>query len=111
MADEPTNSELAWRLDRIQDTLVGLVGHPEYLADKRAADYRMAEIERRIAEEARERAADVEALHQRISDQAKAGAEHRMQWRSLLWTGALPALVTLIGVIVSIWIAHQGGGH
>lgn len=122
MISEPTNGELERRLQDIQRTLSAVVGHPEYAADKRASDFRLSEVERDLAEERRERASAVsqeradraEAIrevHLRIAEQAKAGIEHRMHWRGLLWTGALPAFVTLLGVIAAILIAHHGGGH
>jgi len=121
MTSEPTNGELARRLEDIQRMLSGVVGHPEYEADKRGSDFRLSEVERDLAEERRERAAAIgqeradraEAIrevNQRISDQAKAGAEHRMHWRELLLTGVLPAVVALVGVLVTILLNYHGGG-
>lgn len=108
--DEPTNAELGRRLELIQQTLASLVGRAEYSADQRGTDYRFSEISRVIDAERRERAEDITAVNQRITDQAKAGEEHRMHWRGLLWQGALPALVALLSVLVTLWIAHHGGG-
>lgn len=121
MTSEPTNGELERRLQDIQRSLSGVVGHPEYDADKRGADFRLSEVERDLAEERRERASAItqeraeraEAIrevHQRITEQAKTSADHRMQWRGLLLTGVLPAAVALLGVLVTLWITHHGGG-
>lgn len=101
--------------------LAGVVGHPEYEADKRGSDFRLSEVERDLAEERRERvsgisqeradrAEAIREVHQRITDQAKANAEHKMQWRSLVWQGALPAVVALIGVLVTLYLAYHGAG-
>lgn len=108
--DEPTNWELARQLQDIKQMLGVVVGLPEYAADRRALDYRLDELRRDLQAERRERAEDVKAVNDRLDSQAKAGVEHRMHWRSLLWTGALPAFVALAGVLVTLWIAHSGGG-
>lgn len=108
--DEPTNWELARRLEDIQKMLAVVVGLPEYAADRRALDYRLDDLQRDLETERRERANDVKAVNDRLDKQAEAGTEHRMHWRALLWTGALPAVVALLGVLVTLWIAHNGGG-
>jgi hypothetical protein len=109
LSDEPTNGELAWRLERISDMLAGVVGRPEYTADKRGIDHRLNDFDLRLSEERRERERAVKELGDRITAQAQAGIEHRMHWRTLLWTGLLPAVVAAIGVVAAIWINH--GGH
>ena len=120
MSDEPSNGELARRLDDIRQMLAAVVGHPEYAADKRALDYRMQGLEdqvteerhdrmRAIEQERRERAEAVKAVNDRISEQARAGLEHRRHWRELLWQGALPALATLAAGLLALWLAHSGG--
>lgn len=121
MTSEPTNGELERRLQDIQRMLSAVVGVPEYAADKRASDFRQSEVERDLAEERRERSAAIsqeradraEAIRevsQRMTEQAKAGLEHRMHWRGLLLTGVLPAVVALLGILVTLWISHHGGG-
>jgi hypothetical protein len=120
--DEPTNGELARRLADIQQMLGNVVGRPEYSSDQRAVAYRLADLERElagerterataVAQERAERTADVKAVHDRITAEAREGAEHRQHWRALLMTGALPAAVALIGILVTLWIAHHGGSH
>ena len=119
--DQPTNFELARRLEEIRQMLGGVVGHPEYAADKRALDYRLSSLsgelgdERRdrvaaIDQERRERADAVKAVNDRIDEQARAGLENRRHWRELLWQGALPALATIAVGLLALWAAH-GGGH
>jgi hypothetical protein len=109
VSDEPSNAELAWRLGRIQDTLNGVIGRPEYLSDKQALDYRFTEIKGHIDDLRRVHGDDVRELHARITAQAEAGAQHRMHWRTLLWTGALPAAVAAASAFLSFLISH--GGH
>lgn len=108
--DEPSNWELARRLEDIQKMLALVVGHPEYAADRRALDYRLDGLQRDLETERRERAGDVKAVNDRLDKQAEAGVEHRMHWRSLIWTGALPAAVALIAVLVTILLNIHGGG-
>lgn len=120
MPDEPTNGELARQLADIKQLLTGVVGSREYAADARALDRRLGDIERDIAEERRdrvaalalekqERADAVKAVNDRVTASDAAGANSRQHWRTLLWTGALPATVALLGVLAALWIAHHGG--
>lgn len=120
MTDEPSNGELARRLDDIRHMLGSVVGHPEYAADKRALDYRLTDMGDEIAQERRdrvdaidlerrERAEAVKAVNDRITEQATAGLEHRRHWRELLWQGALPALATIVIGLLALWAAHYGG--
>jgi hypothetical protein len=111
VGDEVTTGELARRLADIQQMLATLVGRDMYLSDKQGTEWRLAELASDLERERQERAADVKAVNGRLDAQAKAGAEHRMHWRALLLTGVLPAAVTLIGILVTLWISHHGGGH
>jgi hypothetical protein len=108
VADEPSNAELAWRLQNIQQMLAGLIGRPEYDADQRAADRRFTELAADIEDVRRQHAEDVRVLHERITEQARNGVEHRMHWRSVILTGVLPALVTGTGILVT-WLISRGG--
>lgn len=121
MSDDPSNAELGRRLDEILRQLGGVVGHPEYAADKQGFDFRLKALQDQIAEERRDRTAALErerdervsadkAVNDRITDQANAGVQHRQHWRSLLWQGALPAFVALVGVVAALWIAYHSGG-
>jgi hypothetical protein len=105
---QPSNAELAWRLERIQDTLNGVIGRPEYLSDKQALDYRFTEVKGHIDDLRRVHADDVRELHARITEQAKTGVEHRYHWRTMLLTGVLPALATIAGIVATIIISRGG---
>lgn len=109
MADDVTTGELARRLADIQQMLATLVGRDMYLSDKQGTEWRLAELARDLDSERRERAEAVKALSDRLDAQATAAGENRMHWRTLLWTGALPAMVALLGVIITLWISHHGG--
>lgn len=120
MSDEPSNGELARQLADIKQMLGAVVGNREYAADSRALDRRLGDIERDIAEERRDRTAAmaqekqergeaVKAVNDRITVAEKAGLSAKEHWRTLLWTGALPAVVALLGVLAALWIAHHGG--
>ena len=122
MPDEPTNGELARQLADIKQMLTGVVGAREYAADSRALDRRLGDIERDIAEERRdrvsamgqerhERAEAVKAANDRITAAENAGITARDHWRTLLWTGALPAAVALLGILVTLYITHHGGSR
>lgn len=119
--DQPTNGELARRLEEIRQMLGGVVGHPEYAADKRALDYRLSSLSGELSEERHDRVAAVEqerrerseaikAVNDRITSQVRDGVENRRHWRELLWQGALPALATIAVGLLALWAAH-GGGH
>jgi hypothetical protein len=126
VADEPSNGELARQLADIKLMLAAVVGSREYAADQRNVDYRFADLAHDLSEERRAReaavdqarrdlAAAIEAINARITteaksaaDQAKAAGENRMHWRTLLWTGAIPAAVAAIGVLMT-WVISRGG--
>jgi hypothetical protein len=120
--DEPTNGELARQLADIKQMLTGVVGAREYAADSRALDRRMGDIERDIAEERRDRVAalaaekqergdGLKAVNDRVTASEAAGFNSRQHWRTLLWTGALPAAVALLGILVTLYITHHGGSR
>lgn len=108
MSDQPSNAELAWRLEKIDDKLNGVIGRPEYLSDKQGLDYRFAEVKGHIDDLRNVHAEDVRELHARITEQAQSGRDNKMLWRQVLIEGALPALVSLAGVLVTLWIARGG---
>jgi hypothetical protein len=109
MTSEPSNADLAWRLDQIARRLDDVIGRAEYTADRRGLDRELAELRRDLDEERRMRSEAIKATSERLDEQARSGAENRMHWRTLLWTGVIPALVALIGVAVTLLISH--GGH
>lgn len=114
MSDEPTNSELARRLDAIQLLLQSLpqslVGRAEYAADQRALEHRFAELAADVEDVRRQGAENNRVVHQRISDSEKTSAGHRQHWQQLIYMGLIPALVVAAGTLVTIWLG-QGGSH
>ena len=111
MADEVSTGELARRLDTIQVILASLVGRAEYGADLRATEHRLAELAADIDDARRQHAEDIRAVHQRMTDAARDAKEHRLSWRTAFWSGILPALVVLLGILVQVWLANSGGAH
>jgi hypothetical protein len=109
VGEEPSAGEIGRRLDEIRSMLGGVVGHPEYAADRRALDYRLGALEEDLMSERREREAAVKAVTDLIGAQARAAMDRRWHWRELLWMGALPALATVIAGLVALLLSH--GGH
>jgi hypothetical protein len=107
VSDEPTNGELARRLDDIYRTLQGSIGQPQYVADQRRIDDRLEDLRRGDAEERRDREAAVRAVHQRITDELASAANNKLSWRTILYTGVIPALIVLLSILVQIWL-HGG---
>jgi hypothetical protein len=110
MADDITNGELGRRLDDLKSIMQGLIGRPEYEADMRAGNHRVDDVCRDLAAFREQHDKDIKAVNQRISEQVKAAAEHRQSWRTVIYTGIIPALVVLVGILVQLWISH-GGNH
>jgi hypothetical protein len=108
VGDDITNGELARRLDELRAIMQSLVGRPEYAADQRSVEHRFADLERTLAEERRARAGEIKTVNDRITDQAKQAAEHRQGWRTVVYTGIVPALVVLLGIFVQLWLARGG---
>jgi hypothetical protein len=117
---EPSNAELGRGIAEVKAIVQGLVGRAEYTADQRATDYRLRSIERDVQDnhraamtaldrEADERAKGDDAISTRISEEAQAGSQHRMHVRELLIMGAIPAAVTLLVGLLSLWVATHGG--
>ena len=72
MADEPTNGELAWRLEQIRITLADLIGRREYDLATRELDLRFGELQRQLGEQRRDTDEEIRQVHQRITDEASA---------------------------------------
>lgn len=111
MGDEPSNGELGRRLDSIQTMLGGLVGRLEYDAEQRSFAIQLRDLAQDLAEERREREKSDEMLARRLDEQARAAADHRLSWRTVLWTGLLPAVMVVLGIVVQLWLARSGGAH
>lgn len=114
MADDLSLGELTRRTDTLATTLTQLVQRTEYVADRRYDDRRFVEVEADIAELKRENAefrrqlsADLKALQDSVS----AATEKRgTNVRQMIYSGLLPALFLLAGIVVQIWIAARGAG-
>lgn len=99
MPDEPSNGELGRRLDEIRILVQGLVSRPEYAADQRALEHRLTGLERDIEDVRTQHAKDIDAV-----------TASRLSWRGIFYTGIVPAVLVLIGVLVQIWLATRGHG-
>jgi Flp pilus assembly protein TadB len=107
--EQPTNAELAWRLEQIRLSVTELIGRREYDVAQRELDRRFAEVERQLAEQRRDTDEEIRQVHQRITDEAKRAADHRASWRTIIYTGLIPAAVVFLSIIAQIWLAK--GGH
>lgn len=112
MTDEPSLGELARRTDNLTVMLTQLVQRTEYAADRRYDDRRFAEAEADIVEFKaefgefrRQLSADMKELRTSID----AATEKRgSNVRQMIYSGLLPALFLLVGIVVQIWIAARG---
>lgn len=108
MADEPSNSELAWRLDDIRVKLADLVGRAEYNAHQQGIDRRFADIGSDIQDLHRQHELDVQAVTARLDEHEKNATEHRYHWQQIVVPSATAFAVAIVGVIVEIWLAAHG---
>lgn len=109
MSDEPSNWELARSLNDIKLMLAGLVSHAQYDSDERNRLYRFDELGRDIADERRDREKAIKAINDRIDAHEQKGASHREHWRTLLYTGMLPAAVAAVIGILTLYFTLRGG--
>jgi hypothetical protein len=107
--DEPSNGELAWRLDDMRKMLQDLVGRAEYSAHQQAIDLRFARLGDDVQDLRRTHETDVGKLHTRIDGQAATMAANRLSWRAIVYTGIIPALLVGAGILVQLWLS--GGKH
>ena len=110
MSDEPSNTELARRLDDQYRLLQALIGRNEYTADQRANDHRFAEVAADLADVRHQHAEDTRVLHERISTGAQSHVNHQRHWQQLIFTGLIPALVAVVAILAELWV-NQGGSH
>lgn len=103
VADDPSNWELARRLDQIDRSLRALVGRDGYTEYQRAIERQFAELARDIEDVRRQHTEDVTALHKRIGDEAKTATD-RHQWKTMLWVGVFPAVVAVAAILVQVWL-------
>lgn len=108
MGEEITNGELARGIAELKAMVGGLIGRAEYSADQRSSERRFTEIAADLEDVRRVHAEDVRVLHDRITEQAKAGTEHRMRWHDRLMMGLLPAIAALLVGLITL-VATNGG--
>lgn len=96
MAGEPSNTELAWRLEEIRRLHSELVSRAEYSARLEAAEHRFGEI-----------AADVQALGRRLDDHERIERENRMGWRTILYTSVPATVVAVAAILVQVWLSGR----
>lgn len=96
MADEPSNAELAWRLEAIQRVLGELVSRAEYAARLETAEHRFAEL-----------AADVAEVRRAQEEHAREHREARHGLRTIVYTGVIPSLVAAASILVSLWLGGR----
>jgi chromosome segregation ATPase len=120
VADEPSNGELARRLDDIARLLQGLVSRAEYTADQRHVERRFTEMEHDIAEKRRVHEQDIRDLREENKDLrteikglrtelAAANSNNGTNFRQAIYSGAVPGIIFLLGIIVTIFLAFKGG--
>jgi hypothetical protein len=106
-----SNRELAGRFDDLRTSIRELVGRLEYEAYQRDLDHRLDSLAAGLGATRAQHDRDIAAVHQRITDEARDAKEHRLSWRTVIFTGVVPALVVALSIVAQIWLAHSGGHH
>jgi hypothetical protein len=108
VADEPSNSELAWRLEAIQRSVGELVGRPEYTARQEAAERRFSDLAADVAALERRHDDDIAKIHRRIDDHERDHKDSHHSWRNAIYVGIVPALVAAAAILAQLWMgAHK----
>jgi hypothetical protein len=124
VADEPSNGELARRLDDIARILLGLVSRAEYTADQRHTEHRFAELEHDIAEKRRGHDEDMREMRvelTKLRDETKDVREKvgeklaerdrssSVNFRQAIYNGIVPGIFLVITLLVTVFLAFKGG--
>lgn len=117
MADEPSNTELAWRLDQITVLVQGLVSRNEYNTQLAHNEHRFTELERDIEQEksARETGIGAERTAREKADevlrdrQDAATTSNSSNFRQAIYNGFLPGIICALGLLVTILLTSRGG--
>ena len=104
-----TNRELAAKVDDLRAAVQGLVGRLEYAAYQNDIEHQLGAMDGRQRRDFEALSSRIDGVNGRIDDQVKAASEHRLSWRTVLWTGLLPAAVVLLGTLLQLWLAKSGG--
>lgn len=105
MADEPSNGELARRLDEIARLLRDVPARGEYLEYQRRVDQRFADMAADIAEVRHVHDVDVKEHQRRHDDDRK---QRGTDWRQALYQGLMPFAVAAAAVLLGMWLAKGG---
>lgn len=114
MADafEPSNAELARRLDGITVLLQQVVGRPEYAADQRHTEHRITEVERDVSD-VRQALNDavktiLERMERHEEDHKLRDKEKTAGWKQFLYSGIAPFAVGVLLIVVGAWMSKGG---
>jgi hypothetical protein len=97
--DEPSNGELAWRLDQITVLVRDLVSRSEYTTDQRHIERRFTELDRDITEERQAREIAVKETKDQL---ASATTQSGTNWRQAIYSGLIPGILFLVGMLITI---------
>lgn len=108
--DEPSNGELARRLDDISRLLQGMVSQGQYNAELRLAEHRFTEIERDIEDVRKTHADDIKEVLRRLDDANKdilrnleqGTKERTSNWRQALYGALIPSILFLASILIQI---------
>jgi hypothetical protein len=103
VTDDPTNWELARRLDQIWSLINARVGRDEYAEYQRGVDRRYEEAQGNIEELRRKHEADMTEMRLWVTEELKKIIE-RSQWRVTTMISALSILAAVTGILITIWL-------
>lgn len=106
--DEPSNSELQWRLEAIQRSIAELVSRAEYAARLEAAEHRFADIAADVTHLDRKHDEDMTRVYGVIDAHKRDHSESGLSWRAILGTAVPAAVVALLAILAQLWV---GSGH
>jgi hypothetical protein len=106
---EPTNGELARRLDSLVALVKDLIGQREYQEFQRSVERRLGVQDRRFAEVRSDAEAEYRELRQEMDESDRRAEQRHLSWRTIIYTGLVPALVAAAAILVNVWLNH--GGH
>jgi hypothetical protein len=108
VADEPTPGELSRRLDAFATELRTLIGRAEYSSDQRGLEHRFTDLGHDIEDVRRQHAGDIKDVNDRITREADKSAARQLGWRTLIFTGLVPAAIAGAAILVQIWLSSKG---
>lgn len=105
MADEPSNAELAWRLEAIQRELVS---RSEYAARLEGAEHRFTDLAADVDRLDRKHDDDITRVHQRLDGHEQAHAASHLSWRQIVWPMLGAGVASAAAIVVQL---ISSGGH